>query len=73
MKSADRSYSTGSFLARAKLAGAWQASHRPRMDPIRPIPLEEIKSARDRIADVAIRTPLIPLDVPDAPCDVHLK
>lgn len=40
------------------------------MDPIPPIPLDAIEAARARIADDAIRTPLLPLD--SAP-DVHLK
>jgi threonine dehydratase len=34
------------------------------MNVIQPIPLEAIESARDRIAGAAIRTPLLPLDVP---------
>ena len=43
------------------------------MEPIGPISLEAIEGARTRIADTAIRTPLIPLDVPEAPCRVWLK
>jgi threonine dehydratase len=41
-------------------------------EPIPPIGLEEIRAARPRIADSAIRTPLVRLDV-DAPCQIHLK
>ncbi|HVM58090.1 MAG TPA: pyridoxal-phosphate dependent enzyme, partial [Gaiellaceae bacterium] len=37
-----------------------------------PIPLEEIRRARERIADAVARTPLVRVDV-DAPCEVWLK
>jgi len=37
-----------------------------------PIPLEEIRRARERIADTVARTPLVRVDV-DAPCEVWLK
>lgn len=43
------------------------------MDAIAPIPLAEIEAARSRIADAAIRTPLIRLEVANAPCEVWLK
>ena len=36
------------------------------------IPLDEIRRARERIADAATRTPLLRLDV-DAPCEIWLK
>jgi threonine dehydratase len=36
------------------------------------IPLDEIRRARERIADVVTRTPLVRLDV-DAPCEIWLK
>ena len=36
------------------------------------IPLEEIRRARERIADAVARTPLVRVDV-DAPCEVWLK
>jgi threonine dehydratase len=39
---------------------------------LRPIPLDEIVAARDRIAGVAIRTPVLALDS-DGPDKVHLK
>jgi threonine dehydratase len=39
---------------------------------LRPIPLDEIVAARDRIARVAIRTPVLALDN-DGPDQVHLK
>ena len=32
------------------------------MDPIGPIAIDEIEAARERIADAAVRTPLLPLD-----------
>ena len=40
------------------------------IDPPRP---EEIVRARQRIAGIALRTPLLPLDLPGAPFRIHLK
>ena len=40
------------------------------IDPPRP---EEIARARERIAGSAIRTPLVPLDLPGVPARIHLK
>jgi threonine dehydratase len=37
------------------------------------IPLEEIRAARTRIADSVIRTPLVRLNVLDAPAEIYLK
>ena len=37
------------------------------------IPLDEIRAARRRIAGAAIRTPLVRLELPDAPCEIWLK
>src|SRR5207247_5311530 len=37
------------------------------------IPLAEIRAARERIVGAAIRTPLIRLNVDDAPADIYLK
>jgi threonine dehydratase len=37
------------------------------------ISLDEIRAARDRIADIAVRTPLIRLAIDDAPAEIHLK
>ncbi|MGO9884610.1 MAG: threonine/serine dehydratase [Solirubrobacteraceae bacterium] len=37
------------------------------------IELSEIEAARDRIADVAVRTPLIRLPLDDAPAEIYLK
>ncbi len=38
-----------------------------------PIPIEEIKAAQKRIADTIIRTPLVKLNVDDAPAEIYLK
>ena len=38
-----------------------------------PFSIEEIHAARDRIADAAIRTPLVRLNVDDAPAEIYLK
>ena len=37
------------------------------------IPLADIEAARERIADVALRTPLIRLQVPESPAEIWLK
>ena len=37
------------------------------------IELSEIEAARDRIADVAVRTPLVRLPLDDAPAEIYLK
>ncbi|MGZ4172281.1 MAG: threonine ammonia-lyase [Solirubrobacteraceae bacterium] len=37
------------------------------------IALEEIRAARDRVADLAVRTPLVCLHLDDAPAEIHLK
>jgi threonine dehydratase len=43
------------------------------MRVIDPPSLEEIRSAAERIAGSVVRTPLIRLNVPDAPAEIHLK
>ncbi|MDE2795287.1 MAG: pyridoxal-phosphate dependent enzyme [Gemmatimonadota bacterium] len=43
------------------------------MKPVGPIGVETIRAARSRIADSAIRSPLLPLDVPGAPAEVWVK
>ncbi len=43
------------------------------MQPIEPIPLEAIRAARQRICDAALRTPLIRLNVDEAPAEIYLK
>lgn len=43
------------------------------MRPLAPIAIEEIRAAQRRIAGTAIRTPLVPLDVDDAPAKIYLK
>src|SRR5947209_2150956 len=41
--------------------------------PLSSIPLSAIQAARDRIAGSVLRTPLIPLNLDDAPAAVYLK
>ncbi len=43
------------------------------MTPLSSISLEAIRAARGRIADLAVRTPLVRLNVDDAPAEIHLK
>ena len=38
-----------------------------------PIPLEEIKAAQERISTDIVRTPLVRLNVDDAPAEIYLK
>src|SRR5215813_6481352 len=38
-----------------------------------PIPLEDIRAARERIADAVVRTPLVRLQLDDAPAEIYLK
>ncbi len=42
------------------------------MQPLEPVPLDEIIAARDRVSAIALRTPLVRLNV-DTPNDVYLK
>lgn len=41
--------------------------------PIEPIPLSEIEAARARLVGIAVRTPLVRLNVDTAPAEVYLK
>ena len=43
------------------------------MEAHKPLPLEEIRAARERIKGAAIRTPLVRLNVDDAPAEIYLK
>jgi threonine dehydratase len=43
------------------------------MRPIDPIDLTAIREARERIRGTALRTPLIRLDIPEAPAEIYLK
>ena len=43
------------------------------MKPVVPVGVDAIRAARPRIAGTAIRSPLLPLDVPGAPCEVWVK
>ena len=38
-----------------------------------PIPLEAIRTAHERLAGAVLRTPLVRLEVEDAPCEIYLK
>src|SRR5262245_45466967 len=40
---------------------------------VKPVALEDIRAAGARIADSAIRTPLVRLNVDDAPAEIYLK
>jgi threonine dehydratase len=37
------------------------------------IALADIRAARERVADLAVRTPLVRLHVADAPAEIYLK
>ena len=43
------------------------------MTPLRPVELEEARAAAERLKPIALRTPLIRLNVPDAPAEIYLK
>lgn len=43
------------------------------MDTLKPVSLEAVRAAADRLKSVAIRTPLIPLNMEDAPAEIYLK
>jgi threonine dehydratase len=43
------------------------------MDPLQPIPLEDIRAARERIRGVGTDSPLVRLNVEDAPAEIYLK
>jgi threonine dehydratase len=43
------------------------------IDPVRPIALEEIEAARERIAGIVLRTPLVRLDLGPGGPDIRLK
>jgi len=43
------------------------------MPELEPPSLEEIRAARERVAGVATRTPLVRLNVENAPAEIHLK
>ncbi len=43
------------------------------MKPIEPVTLDEIRAARDRAAGAAVRTPLVRLNIDDAPAEIYLK
>ena len=41
------------------------------MEPLQPVPLDDVRAAAERIRDVALRTPLLPLEA--AAAEIHLK
>ena len=43
------------------------------MEPLKQIPLQEIRSAQQRIRNIAIRTPLVRMEIQDAPAEIFLK
>ncbi len=43
------------------------------MEQLKPIPIEEIRAAQKRIKNIAIRTPLVRMEIVDAPCEIFLK
>jgi threonine dehydratase len=43
------------------------------MEPLKPIPLQEIRSAQQRIRNIAIRTPLVRMETEDTPAEIFLK
>ena len=43
------------------------------MKPLESVTLDEIRAAQERIADLAIRTPLVRLQVDDTPAEIWLK
>src|SRR5262249_7356394 len=45
----------------------------PNLAPVRPITLDEIRAARERIAPTILRTPLVKLDLGQGRPDIRLK
>jgi threonine dehydratase len=43
------------------------------MEPLKQIPLQEIRSAQQRIKNIAIRTPLVRMEIEDKPAEIFLK
>jgi len=43
------------------------------MTAVAPVPLDEIRAAQSRIADLVVRTPLVRLNTDDAPAEIYLK
>ena len=43
------------------------------MKPLEPVPIEAIRAAQQRIAGLALRTPLVRLNVDDTPAEIFLK
>jgi len=43
------------------------------LDPVRPVPLDDIEAARPRIAGTILRTPLVRLELGPGHPEIHLK
>jgi threonine dehydratase len=43
------------------------------MEPLKPIPIQEIQAAQKRIRSIAMRTPLVRLEIQDSPAQIFLK
>jgi threonine dehydratase len=43
------------------------------MKALEPVPLEDVRAARERLKGAVLRTPLVRLSVDDAPAEIHLK
>ena len=43
------------------------------IDPVRPIPIDDIEQARERVAGTVLRTPLVKLDLGEGGPDIRLK
>src|SRR5438309_945099 len=55
------------------IAYTWAARGLHSMEPLKPIPLDEIRAARQRIAGAVIRTPLVRLNVEASSIEIFLK
>src|SRR6185436_12928688 len=54
-------------------SGRWSSSGGCAMAPLDRPSLDEIRAARERIAGSVLRTPLVRLNVEDAPAEIFLK
>jgi threonine dehydratase len=57
----------------AEMSDLGGAGGRPPVEPIGPISLAEVEAARQRVHGAALHTPLIEMNVDDAPCRILLK
>ena len=61
------------MIEKLKGIGAMKAVSQGERIVHEPASLEAIQEARQRLAGIALRTPLIRLDVDDAPAEIYLK